>query len=204
MRPPTLSWRWGVIPAAGQAAHTRCKGFSIICPHAGSLTMARPPCCPPHVFPGACAPPCHQSAPGLCQRWCGSCRRGALMTQDASPACTLRQVGPRMSFQSAWSTNAVSICASCGLQPVQRLEQSRRFRLRSRRPLPPETRAAFAALVSVLGSFWSIVAVPWLVCAPSCMHCCEGVVMRRLPLPPEAHQCGATSCCPASQVHGRA
>jgi phosphoribosylformylglycinamidine synthase len=55
-----------------------------------------------------------------------------------------------MSFQSAWSTNAVSICASCGLKPVKRLEQSRRFLLRLQRPLTPETLTAFAALVRSL------------------------------------------------------
>ena len=57
------------------------------------------------------------------------------------------QVGPRLSFQSAWSTNAVSICRSCGLDAIPRLEVSRRFLLRSKAPLPAETVAAFAAMV---------------------------------------------------------
>ena len=52
-----------------------------------------------------------------------------------------------MSFQSAWSTNAVSICRSCGLGQIRRLEQSRRFLLRSCAPLSPEALAAFAGLV---------------------------------------------------------
>lgn len=59
------------------------------------------------------------------------------------------QVGPRLSFQSAWSTNAVSICASCGLAAVTRLELSRRFRLRAGRPLSEAEAAACAALVRV-------------------------------------------------------
>ncbi len=57
------------------------------------------------------------------------------------------QVGPRLSFQSAWSTNAVSICRSCGLDAIPRLEVSRRFLLRSKAALPAETVAVFAAMV---------------------------------------------------------
>jgi len=44
------------------------------------------------------------------------------------------EVGPRMNFTTAWSTNAVSICASCGLGAVTRIERSRRFRLSSPPP----------------------------------------------------------------------
>lgn len=36
------------------------------------------------------------------------------------------EVGPRLSFSTAWSANAVSICASCGLSKVTRIERSRR------------------------------------------------------------------------------
>ena len=54
-----------------------------------------------------------------------------------------------MSFQSAWSTNAVSICRSCGVDAVSRLEVSRRFLLRSQSTLSSDTLAAFSALVSV-------------------------------------------------------
>jgi phosphoribosylformylglycinamidine synthase len=39
------------------------------------------------------------------------------------------EVGPRMNFTSAWSTNAVSVCHSCGLRSIQRIERSRRYRL---------------------------------------------------------------------------
>eukprot|EP00741_Cyanophora_paradoxa_P009030 tig00001437_g8743.t1 len=39
------------------------------------------------------------------------------------------EVGPRMSFMTAWSTNAVQICHACGLTKVKRVERSRRFRL---------------------------------------------------------------------------
>ncbi|KAG0494314.1 hypothetical protein HPP92_005308 [Vanilla planifolia] len=41
----------------------------------------------------------------------------------------LIEVGPRMSFTTAWSTNAVSICQACTLTEVSRLERSRRYLL---------------------------------------------------------------------------
>lgn len=60
---------------------------------------------------------------------------------------TVVEVGPRMSFSTAWSANAVSICQSCGLGKVDRIEVSRRFLLRTSAPLSAEERTAFAALV---------------------------------------------------------
>ncbi|MGD8699893.1 MAG: phosphoribosylformylglycinamidine synthase [Gemmatimonadales bacterium] len=41
----------------------------------------------------------------------------------------LLEVGPRMNFSTAWSTNAVSICHACGLTKVRRIERSRRYLL---------------------------------------------------------------------------
>lgn len=38
-------------------------------------------------------------------------------------------VGPRLNFQTAWSSNAVSICHACGIQAIDRLERSRRYTL---------------------------------------------------------------------------
>src|SRR5512143_2015323 len=38
------------------------------------------------------------------------------------------EVGPRMNFTTAWSTNAVSVCHACGLTKITRIERSRRFR----------------------------------------------------------------------------
>ncbi|GAB4405545.1 MAG: phosphoribosylformylglycinamidine synthase [Thermodesulfovibrionales bacterium] len=38
------------------------------------------------------------------------------------------EVGPRMNFTTAWSTNAVSVCHACGLKGVKRVERSRRYR----------------------------------------------------------------------------
>jgi phosphoribosylformylglycinamidine synthase len=60
------------------------------------------------------------------------------------------EVGPRLSFQSAWSTNAVSVCGSAGLAPpVTRVERSRRYavRLAGGGALSPTQAAAFAGLV---------------------------------------------------------
>ncbi|XP_031497055.1 probable phosphoribosylformylglycinamidine synthase, chloroplastic/mitochondrial [Nymphaea colorata] len=41
----------------------------------------------------------------------------------------LIEVGPRLSFTTAWSANAVSICKSCNLTEVERIERSRRYLL---------------------------------------------------------------------------
>ncbi len=47
-----------------------------------------------------------------------------LRTQNA-----VLEVGPRMNFTTAWSTNAVSVCHACGLSKITRIERSRRYRL---------------------------------------------------------------------------
>ncbi len=39
------------------------------------------------------------------------------------------EIGPRMNFETPFSTNAVSICDACGLKQVQRIEKSRRYLL---------------------------------------------------------------------------
>jgi phosphoribosylformylglycinamidine synthase len=57
------------------------------------------------------------------------------------------EVGPRMNFTTAWSTNAVAICHACGLAKVRRIERSRRFLLERGRPLSSQEETAFLALV---------------------------------------------------------
>ena len=42
------------------------------------------------------------------------------------------ELGPRMNFATAYSTNIVSICQSCGLEKVTRIERSRRYVLDSK------------------------------------------------------------------------
>jgi len=59
----------------------------------------------------------------------------------------LFEVGPRLSFSTAWSTNAVTICRACGLRKVARLERSRRYLLRGAGALDAEARAKFLARV---------------------------------------------------------
>jgi phosphoribosylformylglycinamidine synthase len=39
------------------------------------------------------------------------------------------EVGPRLNFMTAWSTNAVSVCHACGLRKIIRIERSRRYKL---------------------------------------------------------------------------
>jgi len=56
------------------------------------------------------------------------------------------EVGPRLNFSTAWSSNAVSICEGCGL-PVARLERSRRYLLKAGAPLTAAERGAFLAAV---------------------------------------------------------
>jgi phosphoribosylformylglycinamidine synthase len=57
------------------------------------------------------------------------------------------EVGPRMNFTTAWSTNAVSICHACGLGKIRRIERSRRFLLQRGGALTPDEVEAFSGLV---------------------------------------------------------
>jgi len=61
----------------------------------------------------------------------------------------LFEVGPRMSFTTAWSTNAVSVCHACGLRKITRIERSRRYVLvlAEKGALSRGQRAAFLSLV---------------------------------------------------------
>jgi phosphoribosylformylglycinamidine synthase len=55
----------------------------------------------------------------------------SFLTQLSSRAAAalILEVGPRMNFTTAWSTNAVSVCHACGLKKISRIERSRRYRL---------------------------------------------------------------------------
>lgn len=57
------------------------------------------------------------------------------------------EVGPRMNFSTAWSTNAVSICHACGLEKIRRMERSRRFLLQRETPVTEEEMARFLPLI---------------------------------------------------------
>ena len=78
-----------------------------------------------------------------------------LLAETFEPAATAREsflgasdvleVGPRLSFSTAWCSNALSICAACGLTQVARVEQSRRYKLTTASPLSAAQRAAALA-----------------------------------------------------------
>ena len=57
------------------------------------------------------------------------------------------EVGPRMNFTTAWSTNAVAVCHACGLGKIRRMERSRRFLLERETPLSPAEETAFLSLI---------------------------------------------------------
>jgi phosphoribosylformylglycinamidine synthase len=66
---------------------------------------------------------------------------------SAGESGTLVEVGPRMNFSTAWSTNAVAICHDCGLEKVQRIERSRRLLLERPAPLSSEETAGVLSLI---------------------------------------------------------
>ena len=55
------------------------------------------------------------------------------------PSSLIVEVGPRMNFTTSWSTNAVSVCRSCGLTKISRIERSRRYKLSAGNDLGTET-----------------------------------------------------------------
>ena len=59
------------------------------------------------------------------------------------------EVGPRLAFSTAWSSNCVSMCQACGVSSVDRIERSRRYLIStvSSVPMTSQIIAAFAALV---------------------------------------------------------
>jgi phosphoribosylformylglycinamidine synthase len=50
-------------------------------------------------------------------------------SSDNNGTTIIMEFGPRMTFTSAFSSNATSICAACGLMSVSRLERSRRYQI---------------------------------------------------------------------------
>jgi len=53
---------------------------------------------------------------------------GSISTEpDNSEGWDIVELGPRMNFATAYSTNLVAICHSCGLEKVIRIERSRRY-----------------------------------------------------------------------------
>lgn len=71
---------------------------------------------------------------------------GARSFLDSSQGVVL-EVGPRLNFTTAWSTNAVAICHACGVEKVLRMERSRRYLLAGVSALGPDEEKAFLSLV---------------------------------------------------------
>lgn len=60
---------------------------------------------------------------------------------------TFIEVGPRMAFTTAWSSNCVSMCHACGIHGVTRIERSRRFLIRASTSITSDMIAAFSSLI---------------------------------------------------------
>lgn len=66
-----------------------------------------------------------------------------------TPNSHLIEIGPRLSFTTAWSSNAVSICHACGLNLITRLERSIRYLIHCKSPFTLTTKSlTTAALLS--------------------------------------------------------
>ena len=57
----------------------------------------------------------------------------------------LTEVGPRLNFSTAWSTNAICIFHACGLTNIPRAECSRRYLVHCSEPLTEEEKTAFTS-----------------------------------------------------------
>lgn len=57
------------------------------------------------------------------------------------------EIGPRLSFATAWSTNAVAICHASGLTSIQRVERSRRIQFAVDKELSQEQIQRFVASI---------------------------------------------------------
>ena len=66
---------------------------------------------------------------------------------SSSDAVAVVEFGPRMTFTSAFSSNATSICAACGLDSITRLERSRRYAITFASAADAATVAAIKALL---------------------------------------------------------
>lgn len=61
----------------------------------------------------------------------GSFLQGEASAEEAAAglAVLVLEVGPRLAFTTAWSSNCSSMCEACGITAVGRVERSRRYRL---------------------------------------------------------------------------
>jgi phosphoribosylformylglycinamidine synthase len=66
-----------------------------------------------------------------------------LISEPKNSKAFIVEVGPRLNFSTAWSTNAVGILHACGLNKVKRIERSRRYKVYSKVPLDDDVKTAF-------------------------------------------------------------
>ncbi len=59
----------------------------------------------------------------------------------------LFEVGPRMTFSTAWSSNCISMCQACGIDCLSRIERSYRYLVTTSDTLTTEEVTAFLALI---------------------------------------------------------
>lgn len=57
------------------------------------------------------------------------------------------EVGPRLAFSTAWSSNCVSMCQACGIMSVGRIERSRRYLITTSTPITPDIISRFSSLM---------------------------------------------------------
>ena len=68
------------------------------------------------------------------------------------PRPCILEVGPRMNFTTAWSTNAVAVCHACGLNKITRIERSRRYKFvfgkQTNPPSPPFNKGGRGGIIN--------------------------------------------------------
>ena len=72
------------------------------------------------------------------------------LSEAAKTYSAIVEVGPRLAFSTAWSSNCASMCQACRIAGVGRIERSRRYLIATSGPSVPLTKeavTAFAALV---------------------------------------------------------
>jgi phosphoribosylformylglycinamidine synthase len=75
---------------------------------------------------------------------------GAESSSSTTTTTVCLEYGPRMSFASAFSSNAVSICQACGLNSIDRFERSRRYLIHLNESKLSLTPSAMDAIHSML------------------------------------------------------
>ncbi len=76
--------------------------------------------------------------------------KSAFQPKEGESHVVQLEFGPRMSFASAFSSNAVSICQACGISSIDRLERSRRYEIKlssSDKTLTPRSLSAIREML---------------------------------------------------------